>query len=172
MNHFGRERLKKIEDVSTGSRSREGEGEQNLWMILAIIQPFKLDAVTLALESLAGFGGMTVSDCRGFGHGKIADEEHDMNKSGRMARSSDESRTVQGGRTVLQQSREGASSVTDFTRKIRLEVAVHGHGNAVAVVHAIAHAAHTGRRGDGKVFAWTLAHAVRVRTFDVDAGAL
>lgn len=171
MNDFGSERLKKIGDISTESR-REGEGDQNLWMILAIIQPFKLDAVTLALESLAGFGGMTVSDCRGFGHGKIADEEHDVNKGGRMARSSDENRTVQGPRTVLQQSRDGASSVTDFTRKIRLEVAVYGHGNAEAVVHAIARAAHTGRRGDGKVFAWPLSHAVRVRTFDVDAGAL
>ena len=172
MTDFGSERLKKIGEISTGSRSREGEGDQNLWMIMAIIQPFKLDAVTLALESLAGFGGMTVSDCRGFGHGKIRDEEHDVNTGGRMAMSSDENRTAQGPRTALQQSRDGASSVTDFTRKIRLEVAVYGHGNAEAVVHAIARAAHTGRRGDGKVLAWPLAHAVRVRTFDVDAGAL
>ena len=42
--------------------------DTELWMVLAIIQPFKLDAVTLALEAIPGFSGMTVSACRGLGN--------------------------------------------------------------------------------------------------------
>lgn len=40
-------------------------------MIVAMIQPFKLQDVTLALESVPGFPGMTVSDARGFGRTHI-----------------------------------------------------------------------------------------------------
>jgi nitrogen regulatory protein P-II 1 len=36
-------------------------------MIVAMIQPFKLQDVTLALAAVPGFPGMTVSDARGFG---------------------------------------------------------------------------------------------------------
>ena len=46
--------------------------EKDLWMIVAVIQPFKLDAVTLALEAIPNFGGMTVSECRGFGKKKLS----------------------------------------------------------------------------------------------------
>ena len=45
--------------------------DEDLWMIQAVIQPFKLDAVSFALQQVPGFGGMTVSDCRGYGHGKL-----------------------------------------------------------------------------------------------------
>ena len=48
--------------------------DDDLWMVLAVIQPFRLDAVTLALEAQSGFGGMTVSECRGFGREKVTDE--------------------------------------------------------------------------------------------------
>lgn len=43
----------------------------DLWMVAAVIQPFKLDAVSYALQQVPGFGGMTVSDCRGYGQGKL-----------------------------------------------------------------------------------------------------
>jgi nitrogen regulatory protein P-II 1 len=36
-------------------------------MIVAMIKPFKLQDVTLALEAVPGFPGMTVSDAKGFG---------------------------------------------------------------------------------------------------------
>ena len=115
-----------------------------LWMIMAVIQPFKLDDVTLALQALPHFGGMTVSPCRGFGHGR-ATEEGDAAASGRP---------------------DDAAHVVDFTPKVRIEIAIAGHAQADAVVQTITRAAHTGNRGDGKVFAWRLGRAVRIRTFD------
>lgn len=154
----------------SGTEPNDG---QDLWMIMAVIQPFKLDAVTLALESLPGFGGMTVSDCRGFGHGKGIDEEHGV--SAEIERSTSRRGIHASGQGAQAESRHstGASSaVTDFTRKVRLEVAVFGHNRATAVIEAIARAAHTGRAGDGKVFAWPLSHAVRVRTFAIGTDAL
>ena len=122
-------------DVHGGQQASE-----DLWLVLAIIQPFKLDSVTLALEAIQGFGGMTVSDCRGFGREKVE---------------------------------EGSpASVADFTDKVKLEVVVAGKEHANAIVDIIARAAHTGNRGDGKVFTWPIARAVRVRTFDEGAPAL
>lgn len=130
---------------------QQGPGRQDdLWMVVAIVQPFRLDAVTRALEELPAFGGMTVSECRGFGHGKTAAE---LDRP---------SRSVDG----------GAADVPDFTPKVRLEIAVAGAERTERVVRTVVRAAHTGRRGDGKVFVWPLARAVRVRTFDVDARAL
>ena len=133
--------------------------DSDLWMVLAVIQPFRLDAVTLALEEIPGFGGMTVSDCRGFGHGKVADERVDDT----------------GGKShgpALHSEREPSGEVVDFTQKVRLEIAVVGRARADLVIETIARSAHTGRRGDGKVFAWPVSAAVRVRTFDNGARAL
>ena len=126
----------------------------NLWMVVAIIQPFKLDAVTLALERLPGFGGMTVSDCRGFGREKLTPEVEDAERQASWLKL------------------PGEGGVIDFTHKARLEVAVAGRRQAELVVETIAKAAHTGRRGDGKVFIWHLAGAVRVRTLEADEAAL
>lgn len=128
------------------------DGMPELWMIMAIIQPFKLDAVTLALEGLPGFGGMTVSDCRGFGRGKLGRETDDPDRN---------------------RSRAGeGSDLVDFTAKVRLEVGVAGRDRADAVIDAIARAAHTGRKGDGKIVAWPVARALRIRTLEEGAQAL
>ena len=118
-----------------------------LWMVLAIIQPFKLDAVTLALEAIPHFNGMTVSECRGFGHGTVEDE-------------------VDGA------SRAPQSEVIDFTTKLRVEIAVRGRAKADSVIGAIATAAHTGNDGDGKIFSWPLERAVRIRTLSEGSFAL
>ena len=40
-------------------------------MVEAIIQPFKLDAVTRALEGVPGLSGVTVTEARGFGMAKV-----------------------------------------------------------------------------------------------------
>ena len=110
------------------------------WMVLAIIQPFRLDAVTLALEQLPQLGGMTISACRGFGRGKRSPEEG----------VGDAFQTVE--------------TLIDFTDKMRIEVVVAGREVADRVVSTIARVAHTGRPGDGKVFAWPLARTLRIRT--------
>ena len=111
-------------------------------MITAIIQPFKLDEVVLALERIPAFPGLTVTQCRGFGREKV--EPHE---------------------------RSAAEAVTDFIDKIRLEVAA-SDDLAGEIVDAIARAAHTGRRGDGKVFVWALDRAVRIVTLGEGEDAL
>lgn len=125
--------------------------DTDLWMVMAVIQEFRLDAVTLALEQLPGFGGITVSDCRGFGQEKMRG----------LGQSSGASTTGQ-----------RSSGIADFTAKVKLEVVVAARENADSVAETIARAAHTGRHGDGKVFAWSLSHAIRIRTMESDRAAI
>ncbi len=122
-----------------------------LWMVVAIIQGFKLDAVTRALQQQSGFGGMTVSDCRGFGHEKLGTEEEDRAQPA---------------------ARRPETDLTDFKPKVRLEIAVAGREHADAVADAIAKSAHTGRGGDGKIFLWSMSRAIRIRSFGLDESAL
>lgn len=44
-------------------------------MITAMVQPFMLNKITYALEELEGFPGMTVTDARGFGRKRSAEEQ-------------------------------------------------------------------------------------------------
>lgn len=122
-----------------------------LWMVQAIIQGFKLDAVTRALEQVPGFGGMTVSDCRGFGHERLGMEEEDRDQH---------------------TARRPGAELTDFKPKVRLEIAIAGREQADAVADTISRTAHTGRGGDGKVFLWPLARAIRIRNHGADEAAL
>lgn len=122
-----------------------------LWMVMAVIQPFKLDTVTRALENVVGFAGMTVSDCRGFGREKL---------------------DLSGEREDEAQRYQSEAGLIDFTSKVRLEIAVAGRENADAVADALLQSAHTGRRGDGKIFLWPIARAVRIRTHEGGADAL
>lgn len=140
-----------MKSISQDPRSGAPDSDTDLWMVVAIIQPFRLDEVTLALESIPDFGGMTVSECRGFGRGRVADKV----------------RATEGGDGL-----RVAAEVVDFTAKLRIDVAVAGRARADAVVDTIARAAHTGRRGDGKIFLWQLARALRVRTSEEDSQAL
>lgn len=120
-----------------------------LWMVQAVIQPFKLDAVTRALETVAGFTGMTVTNVRGFGQERLEDL---------AARSAARGRPRE--------------TLDDFTSKVRLDIAVTGQGRANDVADVIARSAHTGNRGDGKIFLWPLARVIRVRTMEEDSHAL
>lgn len=47
-------------------------------IIIAMVQPFMLNKVVSALETIAGFPGMTLSGVRGFGRRQSAHEEHSM----------------------------------------------------------------------------------------------
>jgi len=129
---------------------------EDLWMVEAVIQPFKLDAVTLALEGTAAFRGMTVTDCRGFGHEKLTNMAEGALAGDKAA-------------PIL---RHGDADVVDFTPKVKLEAVVWGRVAADAVADTIVRVARTGRRGDGKVFVWPLARAVRIRTLDEGAKAV
>ena len=122
-----------------------------LWMILAVIQPFKLDSVTRALENVAGFAGMTVFECRGFGREKLDPSGEGEDDAQRY---------------------QSDAGLIDFTPKVRLEIAVAGQESADAVAEALLQSAHTGRRGDGKVFLWPIANAMRIRTRQAGTDAL
>ena len=125
-----------------------GHASVDLWMIQAVIQPFKLDQVTRALENLDGFSGMTVAPVRGFGQEKLAIPD------------------------VTDAALRRRETLDDFTSKLRLDVVVSGRHLADDVIAVIARTAHTGNRGDGKIFMWPLARVLRVRTMQEGADAL
>ncbi len=95
-------------------------------------------------EALSDIGvqGITVTEVKGFGRQK--------------------------GHTELYR---GAEDVVDFLPKVKIELAV-PDDLLDRVIEAIAHAAKTGKIGDGKIFVYELEQAVRIRTGETDAQAL
>jgi nitrogen regulatory protein P-II 2 len=65
----------------------------------------------------------------------------------------------------------GTEYSVSFLPKLKIEVAVSADA-ADKVVEAIASAAKTGQIGDGKIFVYTIDHAVRIRTGETDSDAL
>lgn len=113
-------------------------------MITAIVQPFMLTKITHALEGIDGFPGLSITDVRGFGREKL---EH---RTDQHRRSDD---------------------LVDFVKKNRIDIAA--PDDLVAeIVAVIERLAHTGNRGDGKVFVMPLESAVRIRTGERDELAL
>jgi nitrogen regulatory protein P-II 1 len=102
--------------------------------IRAFVQPFLLDKITAALLQLPEFPGMSVSEVRGFGRGMKMSRTHSLQEE-----------------------------LEEFTHKLRLEIFVRDEMVAAAV-QALCGSAHTGNRGDGKVFVLPVEEAVRVRT--------
>ena len=102
--------------------------------VRAFVQPFLIDKITAALLELPGFPGMSVSDLRGFGRGMKSSASHSLQEE-----------------------------LQEFTHKLRLEIFVRDD-MAVKVAEAVAAAAHTGNRGDGKVFILAVEQAIRIRT--------
>ncbi len=92
--------------------------------------------------SEAGINGLTVTEVKGFGRQK--------------------------GHTELYR---GAEYVVDFLPKVKLEIAVSDDMAEVAV-ETIQKTAYTGKIGDGKLFVFDLAAAVRIRTGERDDVAL
>ena len=95
-------------------------------------------------ESLSALGvqGMTVTEVKGYGRQK--------------------------GHTEIYR---GAEYAVSFLPKLKIEVAV-AAGQVDQVVEAITNAAKTGQIGDGKIFVFSIDHAVRIRTGETDADAL
>lgn len=111
-------------------------------MIIAFIQPHRLDRVTRAMQHVVGFSGMTVSNSRGFGREKVEVGEADAR-----------------------------ASLQDYTDTARIEVVTHD-GQVDELLAAITEAAHTGQRGDGKVFVLPVERALRIKTRDEGEAAV
>ena len=92
--------------------------------------------------SALGVAGMTVSEVQGFGR--------------------------QGGHTEIYR---GAEYEIHFVPKTKIEVAV-TDDLAEPAIAAITENANTGKIGDGKIFVFDIAQAVRIRTGETDAEAL
>ena len=105
-------------------------------IITAIVQPFMLSKVTGALEDIQGFPGMTVTDVRGFGREKSTQEKGAAHR---------------------------VEDFVEYVKKARIEIVARDE-MVDSIVETIARTAHTGNRGDGKVFVWPVERAVRIQT--------
>jgi len=90
----------------------------------------------------AGVIGMTVSEVRGFGRQKGQVERY-----------------------------RGSEFTVEFLQKLKLEIVV-DDDQVETVVNAIQDAARTGEIGDGKIFISTVDSVIRIRTGDLDSGAI
>ncbi len=95
-------------------------------------------------DALTGLGvhGLTVTEVKGYGRQK--------------------------GHTEIYRGTEYAVS---FLPKLKIEVAVDAD-QVDKVIEGITAAAKTGQIGDGKIFVFSLDHAVRIRTGETDSAAL
>lgn len=103
-------------------------------MIVAYVKPHRFAAVTLALHEVQGLTGASAGDVRGFGRGRA------RNAPDREQR-----------------------DLLDYLPRVRVEVAC-DDGLVEQVVETIERAAHTGLRGDGKIYVLNIEEAVRIST--------
>ena len=116
--------------------------ENSLSLVIAYIQPFQLDSVVEALRHLPHCPGMSVSEVRGVGW------------------------------TGANPPRKGEKAEVDpFEDKVRIEILCRGP-EAAAIMEAVRSQAHTGHRGDGKIFAMPVTLAQRIRTGEWGDAAL
>ena len=103
-------------------------------LVTAFIKPHKFNDVTLALHDIVGLSGASVSDVRGFGRGRARDAPDRI-----------------------------LFDTLEYLPRLRLEIACRDDivDRVVSVIEANAH---TGLRGDGKIYIAELAQAVRVST--------
>lgn len=101
--------------------------------IKAYIKAFKLHDVTQALHKIEGLDGASVSEVRGFGRSKKATSGFDSEKS-----------------------------PSEFVKHVKVEV-VCDDDVEEQVVDAIHKAAHTGLRGDGKIYVSDVNRGIRIQ---------
>jgi len=102
--------------------------------VKAYIKPHKLSDVTLALQKLKGLTGMSVVDMKGFGRGR-----------GKKA------------------PRRIVGDLVDYVPNVKIEI-VCPDELAEEVISIIETTAHTGLRGDGKIYVSNVEMAVRIST--------
>lgn len=102
--------------------------------IKAYIKPHKLSAVTLALHRVEGLSGMSVTTARGFGRGRAKDAPQSIRVD-----------------------------LVDFLPVVKIEI-VCSDDLVEAVIDTIRSEAHTGLRGDGKIYVAPIEDAVRIST--------
>ena len=110
--------------------------------IEAIIQPFKLEEVKEALKAI-GIDGMTITEVRG--HGRQKGPQGGLSRAGVQSRPASENQ------------RSNWWSPT---------------ARAEEVIRTLAAAARTGNIGDGKIFIYDVAEAIRIRNEDRGESAL
>jgi nitrogen regulatory protein PII len=102
--------------------------------IHAYIKRHKLSAVTLALRKLDALTGVTVIDTRGFGRGRARNEPHRI-----------------------------VEDLVDYVPGVKLEI-VCSDDLVEDVIRIIQEKAHTGLRGDGKIYIYPVEDAIRIST--------
>ncbi len=102
--------------------------------IKAIIQPFAVDRVLMALQRLPDLPGLTLSEVAGWG--------------------------TERARSATEIVGDGAHQ---FAQKTKVEIVVRDE-LADRIVETIAREAHSGNPGDGKIFVYDVTEAVRIRT--------
>ena len=111
-------------------------------MIVAYVKPRMFSAVTLALQDIDELSGASVGDVRGYGRGRA------KNAPDREQR-----------------------DLVAYMPRIRIEVAC-DDALVSRVVQTIEVAAHTGLRGDGKIYVLNLEEAVRISTGERGSAAI
>lgn len=105
-------------------------------LVIAMLQPFRLDEVTRALGRLKGVTGMTTMPCQGFGR------ERPRQGTDRLD-----------------------TALGDFSDKVQVEV-VTPEEHVGEVVNAIVQTAHSGRYGDGLLLVVPVERAIRLSTLE------
>ncbi|HGY56274.1 MAG TPA: P-II family nitrogen regulator [Caldithrix abyssi] len=100
--------------------------------IIAYIKPHKLSIVTMALHEIKGLSGMTILDVRGCGRGGACEEPPSVEEE-----------------------------LYDFVKHIKIEVFCLD-SIAEEVVSVIQTNAHTGLKGDGKIYITEVSDAIRI----------
>ena len=111
-------------------------------MIVAFIKPDKSDDVMLTLHKIEGLTGASTSEVHGFGR--------------------DRSR---------QDPTQKPEISLDFKPHIRLEIACHSE-LVEKVMSTVEEAAHTGLRGDGKIYVFSLEDAIRISSGERGEGVV
>jgi nitrogen regulatory protein P-II 1 len=102
--------------------------------IITYIKPHKLSKVTLALHKIEDLTGISVLDIKGFGRTKTKDEPH----------------------TIVE-------DLVDYVPHVKIEIFCED-SLVENIVNTIKTAAHTGLRGDGKIYISTVDDAIRIST--------
>ena len=109
-------------------------------VVIAFVQPFMAGKVVQALHAVPGLSGATFTEVRGFGRGR-----------------------AKGGKKETEVEIE--EELLGTLSKVRVEAMVPDELED-RVVKAIREAAHTGNRGDGKVYVSSIGRAVRISTVE------